>query len=367
MQEDEKYMMRCLALARHGAATVAPNPMVGAVVAHRGRIIGEGYHRRFGEAHAEVNAITSVRDEALLREATLYVNLEPCSHYGKTPPCTDLILRKHIPRVVVGCLDPYPEVSGRGIRILREAGVEVVTGVMRQEAMALNRFFIIAQTQKRPCVILKWAQSADGFIDRLRVTASGKPEQLSTPVTRRFVHKLRSEVAAIMVGTHTVRLDNPSLTVRHWAGNSPVRVFIDRALCIPSTCHLLDGSVPTLVFTGQSAVNRHHVEYIRLDFSQPAIPQMLHHLYERQLYSLLVEGGAYLHNCFLEAGLWDEIQVETSPVKLGEGVRAASVSAGATAEWQRTIGFPASQPASIVSVYSGKHLYTKKGEDTKIL
>jgi diaminohydroxyphosphoribosylaminopyrimidine deaminase/5-amino-6-(5-phosphoribosylamino)uracil reductase len=322
MQEEEKYMLRCLALARHGAGAVAPNPMVGAVVVHSGEIIGEGYHRQFGGAHAEVNAIASVRNEALLRKATLYVNLEPCSHYGKTPPCTDLIIRKHIPRVVVGCPDPYPEVSGRGIRILQASGVEVITGVMRQEAVALNRFFITAQTHKRPYVILKWAQSADGFIDRIRKNPS-EAVQLSTPVTRRFVHKLRSEVAAIMVGANTVWLDNPSLTVRHWAGNSPVRVFIDRTLRIPSTYHLLDGSVPTLVFTGQSAVDRPDVEYIRIDFSQPAIPQMLHHLHERKLYSLLVEGGAYLHNSFLESGLWDEMQVETSCVKLGEGVKAA--------------------------------------------
>jgi diaminohydroxyphosphoribosylaminopyrimidine deaminase/5-amino-6-(5-phosphoribosylamino)uracil reductase len=357
MQEEEKYMMRCLALARYGASSVAPNPMVGAVVVHRGRVIGEGYHRQFGGPHAEVNAIASVRDETQLRDATLYVNLEPCSHYGKTPPCTELIIRKHIPRVVVGCLDPYPEVSGRGIRILREAGVEVVTGVMKADAVALNRFFITAHMRKRPYVILKWAQSADGFIDRIRTDASGRPVQLSTPVTRRLVHKLRSEVSAIMVGANTVWLDNPSLTVRHWAGTSPVRVFLDRTLRIPSGYHLLDGSIPTLVFTGVSAVNRHNVEYIRLDFSEPVIPRLLNHLYERKLHSLLVEGGAYLHQSFLASGLWDELQVETSSVRLGEGVRAVDILSDKTVKIQRNIYIPETfRPASVLSVYSRKHL-----------
>jgi diaminohydroxyphosphoribosylaminopyrimidine deaminase/5-amino-6-(5-phosphoribosylamino)uracil reductase len=356
MQVEEKYMMRCLALARCGASSVAPNPMVGAVVVHRGRIIGEGYHRRFGEPHAEVNAIASVRDETLLRDATLYVNLEPCSHYGKTPPCAELIIRKHIPRVAVGCLDPYPEVAGRGVRQLREAGVEVVTEVLKPEALALNRFFITAQTERRPYIILKWAQSADGFIDRIRTNPSVAAAQLSTPVTRRVVHKLRSEVAAIMVGTQTARLDNPSLTVRHWAGTSPVRVFIDRTLRIPSTYHLLDGAVPTLVFTGQPAVNRPNVEYIRLDFSQPVIPQALPHLYERQLHSLLVEGGAQLHRHFLEAGLWDELQVETTSVHLGEGVRAADIQLDKRIERQQTVCFSSPGQTAEITRFSRKYL-----------
>ena len=201
MQVEEKYMMRCLYLARAGSSSVAPNPMVGAVVVHGGRIVVESFHRRYGEPHADVNAIASVRDESLLRASTLYVNLEPCSHYGKTPPCTELILRKHIPRVVIGCLDPYPEVAGRGVRKLREAGVDVTVGVLEQESLALNRFFITAQTRQRPYVILKWAQSADGFIDGLRTSPAVPPVQLSTPATRRAVHKQRSEVAAILVGT----------------------------------------------------------------------------------------------------------------------------------------------------------------------
>ncbi|MDR3194205.1 MAG: bifunctional diaminohydroxyphosphoribosylaminopyrimidine deaminase/5-amino-6-(5-phosphoribosylamino)uracil reductase RibD [Tannerella sp.] len=356
MQDEEKYMMRCLTLARHGASSVAPNPMVGAVVTHNGRVIGEGYHRRFGEPHAEVNAIASVRDESLLRNATLHVNLEPCSHYGKTPPCTDLILRKRIPRVVIGCPDPYPEVAGRGISILREAGVEVIANVLQREAFALNRFFMTAQMRQRPYIILKWAQSADGFIDRVRSHPSAKPAQLSTPVTRRIVHKLRSEVSAILVGTQTAWLDNPSLTVRHWAGASPVRMFMDRHLRIPSTHHLLDGAVPTRVFTGQDAGNRQWVEYIRLDFSQPVIPQMLLHIYKCRFHSLLVEGGARLHQSFLEAGLWDELQVETVSIKLGDGVRPADIHSSHAIEKKQTMYFPSSECDSEISIYVRKYL-----------
>ena len=268
-------MARCIELAKGGRGYTSPNPMVGAVVVREGRIIGEGFHRKCGEAHAEVNAIASVRDEALLRDATLYVSLEPCSHYGKTPPCAELIIRKGIPRVVVGCLDPFPAVAGRGVRMLREAGVEVVTGVV-----------------------------------------------LSTAATSREVHRLRSEVAAIMVGTRTALLDNPSLNVRHWYGRSPVRVVLDRRLEIPASYHLLDGSTPTLVFTEREAPECDGVEYIRIDFGSSVPGQVLRELAARKIDSLLVEGGARLLRSFLDEGLWDEARVETSPVLLGEGVEA---------------------------------------------
>lgn len=319
---EEKYMARCLELARGGEGNTAPNPMVGAVIVRNGKIIGEGFHRRCGEAHAEVNAVASVRDEALLSESTLYVSLEPCSHYGKTPPCAELIIRKGIPRVVVGCLDPFPEVSGRGVRMLREAGVEVVTGVMEEEARELNRVFMTFQLKKRPYVFLKWAQSADGFMDVSRNEAGTGPVVLSSPETLRRVHHLRSEVAAIMVGTQTALLDNPSLTVRHWAGNSPVRVVLDRSLRLPASSHLLDGTVPTLVFTAGDAAGRAGVEYVRIDFGGNVPAQVLRALYERKLNSVMVEGGAALLNSFWEAGLWDEAWIETAPVVLHEGVKA---------------------------------------------
>lgn len=325
MQIEEKYMARCIALARKGAGSTSPNPMVGAVIVHNGRIIGEGYHRRCGEAHAEVNAIRAVKNESLLPESTIYVSLEPCSHFGKTPPCADLIIQKRIPRVVVGCLDPFPEVSGRGVRRLEEAGVEVVTGVLESEAKELNRFFFTYQTTHRPYVILKWAQSRDGFIDGARNDDRKVPVVLSSPETMRMVHKLRAEMDAIMVGTNTVLNDNPSLTVRHWAGKNPLRVIVDRTLRIPSHFHVLDGSVPTLVFTEKTVESRLGVDYITADFSSNLLQQVLDSLSERKIQSLLVEGGTELLNSFIKAGLWNEIRVETAHVYLKDGIPAPAI------------------------------------------
>jgi len=335
MVVEEKYMARCIELARGGEGNTAPNPMVGAVIVHKGKIIGEGFHRKCGEAHAEVNAVASVRDEALLRDSTIYVSLEPCSHYGKTPPCAELIIRKGIPRVVVGTLDPFPEVSGRGVRMLREAGIEVVTGVLEEEARALNPAFMTFQIRKRPYVYLKWAQSADGFMDIRREDASVPSVLLSSAETLRRVHRLRSEVAAIMVGTRTALLDNPSLTVRHWAGRSPVRVVLDRTLKLPVGSHLLDGAVPTLVFTAVEVESRPNVEYVQIDFGQEVLSQVLQYLYEQNLNSLMVEGGAELQESFLDVGLWDEAWVETAPVVLGAGVKAPAVPGVLTGTEQR--------------------------------
>lgn len=335
MNEDEKYMARCLQLARCGKAGAAPNPMVGAVIVADGRIIGEGYHIRCGEAHAEVNAVRSVRpkDKALLRKATIYVSLEPCSHYGKTPPCADLIISCGIPRVVVGCVDPFSEVSGRGIRKLRDAGIHVTVGVLEQECLALNRRFIVNHTEKRPYVLLKWAQSADGFIDRLRNSADEPPVVFSNSFTSMLVHRQRAGVQAILVGRQTALLDNPSLTVRHWPGQSPLRVVIDRELSLPETLHLFDGTVPTLVFTACSnAPIRPGVEYVVLDFAQPVIHQILAELYARHVQSLLVEGGAILLQSFINAGLWDEAHVEIAPIELHSGVQAPAFPAHHTGQ-----------------------------------
>lgn len=326
MQIDEKYMVRCLELAKNGRGDVAPNPMVGAVLVHNGRIIGEGYHCKSGEAHAEVNAIRSVTEPDLLPDSTLYVSLEPCSHYGKTPPCADLIIRMRIPRVVVACQDPFPEVSGRGIRMLREAGVEVVVGVMEEEAKALNHAFMTAHTKKRPYVFLKWAESLDGFMDKKRTDASTPPVLLSSPESRRMVHKLRSEMDAILVGTNTALLDNPSLTVRHWAGNSPVRVVLDRNLRLPDTLTLFDGNQRTLVYTEKEGMNRTNVEYVPIDFFPCFIPSLLDSLYKRGIHSLLVEGGSEVLTTFLKSGLWDQLSVETSPMALYDGVKAPDLS-----------------------------------------
>ena len=328
IEVEEKYMARCIELAKGGRGYTSPNPMVGAVVVYNGRIIGEGFHRVCGGPHAEVNAIASVKNESLLRESTLYVSLEPCSHYGKTPPCAELIIRKGIPRVVVGCLDPFSQVSGRGVRMLREAGIEVVTGVMEREAWELNKVFMTCQTKRRPYVILKWAQSEDGFIDCLRSDVSEPVAVLSSLDTSRLVHKLRSEVSAIMVGTRTALLDNPSLNVRCWYGKSPVRVVLDRRLIIPDNFHLYDGSVRTLVFTEKERENRENVEYIKIDFSESVITQVLEQLFLRKLDSLLVEGGAGLLESFIKENVWDEARVEIAPVCLMKGVRAPQMEKG---------------------------------------
>ena len=326
MVVEEKYMARCIELARGGEGNTAPNPMVGAVIVHKGKIIGEGFHRKCGEAHAEVNAVASVRDEALLRDSTIYVSLEPCSHYGKTPPCAELIIKKGIPRVVVGTLDPFPEVSGRGVRMLREAGVEVVTGVLEEEARTLNPAFMTFQIRKRPYVYLKWAQSADGFMDVRREDATESPVLLSSAETLRRVHRLRSEVAAIMVGTRTALLDNPSLTVRNWYGRNPVRIVLDCALSLPHSLRLFDGEVSTIVFTAEKHPDKKNVTYRTIDFTQDILPQIMEVLYQQKIQSLLVEGGSQLLQSFIDAELWDEVYIEKCPCKLNSGVKAPEIS-----------------------------------------
>ncbi|MBQ8520450.1 MAG: bifunctional diaminohydroxyphosphoribosylaminopyrimidine deaminase/5-amino-6-(5-phosphoribosylamino)uracil reductase RibD [Bacteroides sp.] len=320
MTKDEKYIARCIQLAQNGLCNAAPNPMVGAVIVHNDRIIGEGYHIRCGEAHAEVNAIRSVKDESLLKESTMYVSLEPCSHYGKTPPCADLIINKGIPRVVIGCMDPFSLVAGRGIRKLRDAGIEVTVGVLEAECRRFIRRFITFHTHRRPYILLKWAQSADGYIDRERT--DGNPVVLSTPLTSMLVHKKRAEHAAILVGRRTALLDNPSLTVRHWYGKNPVRLVIDKDLTLPKDLHLFDGSVPTWVFTRRAEASPHpQTEYIPLDFGCDILPQIMEILYERKIQSLLVEGGSILLQSFIDAGCWDEACIETAPVALEGGIK----------------------------------------------
>lgn len=335
MVVEEKYMARCIELARGGEGNTAPNPMVGAVIVHKGKIIGEGFHRKCGEAHAEVNAVASVRDEALLRDSTIYVSLEPCSHYGKTPPCAELIIKKGIPRVVVGTLDPFPEVSGRGVRMLREAGVEVVTGVLEEEARTLNPAFMTFQIRKRPYVYLKWAQSADGFMDVRREDATESPVLLSSAETLRRVHRASFRSSG-HYGRDAYGVVGQSVADRAaLGGQSPVRVVLDRTLKLPAGSHLLDGMVRTLVFTAAEVESRPNVEYVRIDFEQEVLPQVLQYLYEQNLNSLMVEGGAGLLDSFLDAGLWDEAWVETAPAVLGAGVKAPAVPGVLTGTEQR--------------------------------
>ena len=325
--EEEKYMRRCIELAGNGLCNVAPNPMVGAVIVCDGRIIGEGYHIRCGEAHAEVNAIRSVKDESLLRRSTIYVSLEPCSHYGKTPPCADLIIEKQIPRIVVGCQDPFPEVAGRGIQKLRDAGREVIVGILEKECKHLIRRFITFNTLHRPYITLKWAESADRFIDIERT--DGKPVVLSSPLTAMLVHKKRAETAAIMVGRRTALLDNPSLTVRNWYGRNPIRIVLDRTLSLPDELRIFDGEVPTLVFTEKKRSEKpekKNITYVTIDFSRDPLVQIMQELYQRKIQSLLVEGGSRLLQSFIDDGLWDEAFVEKCPAKLHSGVKAPTIN-----------------------------------------
>ena len=284
---DEVYMRRCIQLARCGLLTCRPNPMVGSVIVADGRIIGEGYHIRAGEGHAEVNAFASVRpaDECLLRRATIYVSLEPCAHYGKTPPCAELIVRKGVRRVVVGCIDPFARVQGRGVRMIREAGIEVTTGVLEDECRALNKRFFTYHEKHRPYILLKWAQTADGFIDD-----HARPLAISTPFTQMLVHRLRAAYDAILVGRVTFEREHPRLDVRHWSGPSPRRYVLSHASTI-------DG--------------------------------LLSQMYADGMQALIVEGGRQTLQSFIDAGLWDEIRVETSPQCIGGGTSAPQLPAGA--------------------------------------
>ena len=327
---DVLYMQRCLQLARCGAGSTSPNPMVGAVIVCDDRIIGEGYHIRAGEPHAEVNAVNSVAecDRHLLERSTMYVSLEPCSHYGKTPPCCDLIIARRIARVVIATTDFNAQVNGGGIARMREAGVEVVVGLLEDESRRLNGAFFTCHQQRRPFVTLKWAQTADGFIDRLR--DGGQALSISNGVSRVAVHKLRSMHDAILVGTRTALLDNPSLDVRHWAGRAPLRLVIDRDNTLPATLRLFDGLHPTVLFTARSDDGRlgKNIEQVVLDFSRDIIPQILDFLHSRKLNSLLVEGGAVLLRSFVDSGLWDVARVEVNPsLFVGDGVAAPAFPA----------------------------------------
>lgn len=337
MTKDEKYIARCIQLAKNGCCNAAPNPMVGAVIVHNDTIIGEGYHIRCGEAHAEVNAIRSVKDESLLKESTIYVSLEPCSHYGKTPPCADLIINKGIRKVVVGCMDPFSLVAGRGIQKMRDAGIDVTVGVLEQECRELIRRFVTFNTLHRPFITLKWAESADGFIDLCRT--GGHPYIFSSPLSSMLVHKRRAEHTGILVGRKTALLDNPSLTTRSWYGKNPVRMVIDKDLTLPRHLALFDGNTPTLVFTQkQETPEVPQTEFISLDFGQDILPQIMKVLYQKKIQSLMVEGGSMLLQSFIDAGYWDEAYIEHSTDRLKKGVPAPAFTGNYTFLTEKKFG-----------------------------
>ena len=317
---DEKYMRRCLQLAANGRFGAPPNPMVGAVVVCDGRIIGEGYHMHCGGPHAEVNAIASVKDQSLLPRSTVYVSLEPCAHYGKTPPCADMLVSKHVKRVVVGCADPFAAVSGRGIARLRDAGIEVTVGVLEQECRMLNCRFITYHSRKRPYVILKWAQSADGYI---APGGEARRALISTTLTQMCSHRLRTENDAILVGRHTAECDNPSLTARAWHGKNPLRIVLDRNATLPATLNLFDGNAATLAVTAHPYPDgRPATEYLHPDYGRDIISQLMDALHARGIQSLVVEGGRMVLQSFMDRDVWDEIVIEQGSCLFGGGTEA---------------------------------------------
>jgi len=307
MNAHSKYMSRCIQLAQQGAGFVAPNPMVGAVLVYEERIIGEGYHHQYGGPHAEINCIESVKEEDkhLIPCSTLYVSLEPCAHFGKTPPCSDLIIRNKIPKVIIGCRDPFKEVDGKGIEKLRSAGVEVELGVLENECRELNKRFFIFHTEHRPYIILKWAQTADDKI------ASALNERLliSNEYTNRLVHKWRSEEASILVGTNTAMLDDPELTNRYWQRPSPVRLVVDMDLSLPRSLKLFDQKNKTIVFNTVKHDELESLLYYHITKDVSLVHQLLNALYQLKITSVLVEGGAKLLQSFIDEELWDEIRV----------------------------------------------------------
>ena len=303
-------MHRCLQLAKMGTGNVAPNPMVGAVMVYENEIIGEGYHQQYGQAHAEVNCINNVSEanQSVIEKSTLYVSLEPCTHFGKTPPCADLIIKNKIPNVVIACRDSYEEVDGKGIQKLQQASVNVIVGILEKEALELNKRFFTFHRKQRPYIILKWAQSKDAKIARHDFSAL----KISNDITNRMVHKWRSEEAAILVGTNTALHDNPSLTTRLWKGNNPVRLVLDLQLKLPLSLHLFDGSVKTIVFNQVKHEEENGVTFYKLSSGEDIISGLLNALYKLKIQSVLVEGGARLLQSFIDQNYWDEARVITN-------------------------------------------------------
>jgi len=316
-------MQRCLELARKGLGLTRQNPLVGCLIVHNDRIIGEGYHHEYGGPHAEVNAIGSVANPSILKESTLFVNLEPCAHYGKTPPCSLLIKEKEIPRIVIGCSDSNPEVAGKGIEIIRSGGTEVKTGVLQKEARYLNRRFFTFHEKKRPYIILKWAETSDGFIDRdRRKTGSNEASWITNSTARMLVHKWRSEEIGIMAGTQTILLDNPELNVRYWPGVDPLRIVPDKNGRFFADLNIMNGLSPTLVFSGDQKMDLENLTYLQISKESFEVRVFLDELHKRQVISVFVEGGASLLESFIKSGLWDESLVFIGDKMFRSGVKA---------------------------------------------
>ncbi len=322
MKIHEKYIRRCIELAKNGLGTTYPNPMVGSVIVYEGKIIGEGWHKKAGEPHAEVNAVNSVKDKSLLKKATIYVSLEPCSHFGKTPPCCNLIIENKIPNVVVGTIDPNIKVAGNGIKKMIEAGIQVTTGILEKECYELNKRFFTFHQKKRPYIILKWAESQDGFIAPVEKSEK-KPVWITSQYSRQLVHKWRSEEQAILVGTQTVIDDNPKLDVRDWAGNNPIRVVLDQNNRIPKNSHIIDNQVKTIVFSKtKTAIRQENTIFENINFENNLVNQIVQSLYEHQIQSVIIEGGSRTLQTFIDTELWDESRLFIGNVAFKTGIKA---------------------------------------------
>jgi diaminohydroxyphosphoribosylaminopyrimidine deaminase/5-amino-6-(5-phosphoribosylamino)uracil reductase len=326
MNIHEKYMDRCLELARLGAGSVSPNPMVGCIIVYDGEIIGEGFHEKYGEAHAEVNAVRTVKNQTLLNNCTLYVSLEPCSHFGLTPPCSDLIIEKKIPRVVIGTIDSFAKVAGKGIEKLKKAGIDVRVGILEKECREINKRFFTFHEKKRPYIFLKWAETADGFIDFDRTKNQfGEPTWITGEKALVRVHQMRAVEDAILVGTNTALKDNPSLTVRHCTGRNPLRLVIDNQLRLPENLNLFDGTVKTIVFNSLKDEVIGNIEFVKIDFGKKMIHQILKKLYQQNIQSLIVEGGKQLLESFIQENLWDEAFRFVGNKQFTSGIKAPQI------------------------------------------
>lgn len=330
MSSDLVYIQRCLELAANGLGNVAPNPMVGAVIVLNNKIIGEGYHQKCGEAHAEVNAVNSVLDQSLLSEATIYVSLEPCAHFGKTPPCADLIVKHRFKRVVIACTDTFSEVSGKGIQRIKEAGIEVTVGVLEKEARDLNKRFFTFHEKKRPYVILKWAQSKDGFIDIDRSEGETGIHWITQKDTKQLVHKWRSEEPAILVGKQTVLQDNPSLTVREWSGKNPIRIILDSNAEV-SNGTLLEDDVPTYILN--TVINKVEGNKKWVQLPNMEIKTILSVLYSLDIQSVIIEGGQHVLTSFIKSNSWDEARILTGTKDIRKGLLAPKVNGKVTSDF----------------------------------
>jgi diaminohydroxyphosphoribosylaminopyrimidine deaminase / 5-amino-6-(5-phosphoribosylamino)uracil reductase len=322
MKTHEFYMKRCIELAKNGLGTTYPNPLVGSVIVHNGKIIGEGWHKKAGEPHAEVHAVNSVKDKSLLKEATIYVSLEPCSHFGKTPPCCDLIIANKIPNVVIGTIDPFAKVAGNGIKRLVESGKNVTIGVLEDECNELNKRFFTFHQKKRPYIILKWAETADGFIAPIS-REEKNPVWITNSYSRQLVHKWRTEEQAILVGTNTVLEDNPKLDARDFKGNNPFRVVWDKSNKITEKFHVKNEVIPTFFLTEiKNLTEKQNIYYKNTIFDTLLAKRTLDVLYEENIQSVIVEGGSQTLQTFIDANLWDEARVFVSENTFNQGVIA---------------------------------------------